>query len=74
VCQTRDLWNIPVSAAARCMYIETVCNDLSTAPDGNTVRVYLNEQPTPKIIRVLRRDCNHSLASQLPVWLRAHPK
>lgn len=74
LCQTRDLWNILVSAAARCTYIETVCNDLSTAPDGNTVRGYLNEQLTPKIIRVLRRDCNHGLASQLPVWLRDHPK
>ena len=47
LCQTRDLWNILVSAAARCTYIETVCNDLSTAPDGNTVRGYLNEQLTP---------------------------
>jgi putative transposase len=74
LCQTRDLWNILVSAAARCTYIETVCNDLSTAPDGNTVRGYLNEQLTPKIIRALQRDCNRALASQLPVWLRDHPK
>lgn len=74
LCQTRDLWNILVSAAARCTYIETVCNDLSTAPDGNTVRGYLNEQLTPKIIRALQRASNHALASQLPVWLRDHPK
>ena len=74
LCQTRDLWNILVSAAARCTYIETVCNDLSTAPDGNTVRGYLNEQLTPKVIRALQRDCNRALASQLPGWLRDHPK
>jgi hypothetical protein len=74
VCQTRDLWNILVSAAARCTYIETVCNDLSTAPDGNTVRGYLNEQLTPTIIRALQRASNRALASQLPVWLRDHPK
>jgi hypothetical protein len=74
LCQTRDLWNILVSAAARCTYIETVCNDLSTAPDGNTVRGYLNEQLTPKVIRALQRDCNRALASQLPAWLRDHPK
>jgi hypothetical protein len=74
LCQTCDLWNILVSAAAQCTYIETVCNDLSTAPDGNTVRGYLNEQLTPKIIRALQRDCNRALASQLPVWLRDHPK
>jgi hypothetical protein len=74
LCQTRDLWNILVSAAARCTYIETVCNDLSTAPDGNTVRGYLNEQLTPKIIRALQRSCNRGLASQLPAWLQDHPK
>lgn len=74
LCQTRDVWNILVSAAARCTYIETVCNDLSSAPDGNTVRGYLNEQLTPTIIRALQRACNHALASQLPVWLRDHPK
>jgi putative transposase len=74
LCQTRDLWNILVSAAAQCTYIETVCNDLSTAPDGNTVRGYLNEQLTPQVIRALQRACNHALASQLPAWLRDHPK
>jgi hypothetical protein len=74
LCQTRDLWNILVSAAARRTYIETVCNDLSTGPDGNTVRGYLKEQLTPQIIRALQRDCNRALASQLPVWLRDHPK
>lgn len=74
LCQTRDLWNILVSAAARCTYIETVCNDLSTAPDGNTVRGYLNEQLTPKIIRALQRSCNRGLASQWPAWLQDHPK
>jgi hypothetical protein len=36
VCQTRDLWNVLVEAAARNAYIETVCNDLATAPDSNT--------------------------------------
>jgi putative transposase len=74
LCQTRDLWNILVAAAARCAYIETVCNDLFTAPDGNTVRGYLNEQLTPQVIRALQRASNHALASQLPVWLRDHPK
>jgi len=74
LCQTRDLWNILVNAAARCTYIETVCNDLSTAPDGNTVRGYLNEQLTPKIIRAVQRSCNRGLSSQLPAWLQDHPK
>jgi len=74
VCQTRDLWNVLVEAAARNAYIETVCNDLATAPDSNTVRGYLIEQLTPKIIGDLKRRCNHALASQLPTWLADHPK
>lgn len=74
VCQTRDLWNVLVEAAARNAYIETVCNDLATAPDSNTVRGYLIEQLTPKIIGDLKRRCNRALASQLPMWLADHPK
>jgi hypothetical protein len=74
VCQTRDLWNVLVEAAARNAYIETVCNDLATAPDSNTVRGYLTEQLTPKIIGDLKRRCNRALASQLPTWLADHPK
>jgi len=73
-CQTRDLWQILVEAAARGKYIETVCNDLADAPDSNTVRGYLKKQLTPDDIRALQRDCNRALASQLPAWLRDHPK
>ena len=74
LCQTRDLWQILVSAAAQGTYIETVCNDLATAPTSETVWGYLNDQLVPRIIRRLRRDCNRALASQLPLWLRDHPK
>jgi len=74
VCQTRDLWQVLVSTAARQTYIETVCNDLKDAPDSNTVRGYLKEQLTPDRIRALQRECNRALASQLPAWLQDHPK
>ena len=74
VCQTRDLWQVLVTTAARQTYIETACNDLKDAPDSNTVRGYLKEQLTPDRIRSLQRDCNRALASQLPAWLRDHPK
>lgn len=73
-CQTRDLWQILVETAVRGKYIETVCNDLADAPHGNTVRGYLNEQLTPDHIRAVQRECNRALASQLPAWLRDHPK
>jgi len=74
ICKTRDIWNVLVEAAARNVYIETVCNDLATAPDSNTVRGYLNEQLTPLIIGDLKRRCNRALANQLPAWLADHPK
>jgi len=74
LCQTRDLWQVLVAVAARQSSIETVCNDLTGAPDSNTVRGYINEQLTPQKIRALQRDCNRALASQLPVWLRDHPQ
>jgi putative transposase len=74
ICQTRDLYQVLVTAAVRQKYIETVCNDLAGAPHGNTVRGYLNEQLTPDDIRAIQRDCNRALASQLPAWLRDHPK
>lgn len=74
LCKTRDIWNVLVEAAARNVYIETVCNDLANAPDSNTVRGYLNEQLTPMIIGDLKRRCNRALANQLPAWLADHPK
>jgi putative transposase len=74
LCQTHDLYQILVTAAVRQTYIETVCNDLRDAPDSNTVRGYLNAQLTSDQIRALQRDCNRALASQLPAWLRDHPK
>lgn len=74
LCQTRDLWQILLAAAVQCTYIETICNDLATAPTSETVWSYLNDQLAPAIIQVLRRDCNRALASQLPAWLRDHPK
>lgn len=74
LCRTHDLWQVLVAAAARQSSIESVCNDLSGAPDSNTVRGYINEQLTPRQVRSLRRDCNRALASQLPGWLRDHPQ
>lgn len=72
--QTPDLWRVLVTVAARRSYIETICNDLPDAPNSNTVRGYLKEQLTPQRIRALQRESNRALASQLPTWLRDHPK
>jgi putative transposase len=74
LCHTSDLWQVLLTAAARQTYIETVCNDLATPPDSNTIRGYLKEQLTPARIGGLQRACNRALASQLPTWLGDHPK
>jgi putative transposase len=72
-CQTRDLWQILVSAAAHGSTIEATCRDLKEAPDSNTVRGYLNAQLTPTQIRSLERDCNRALADRWPHWLWSQP-
>ena len=69
LCQTRDLWQVLVSASAYRRTIEATCNDLPNAPDGNTVRGYIKDQLTPSQIHTLEQDCNRALASRWPHWL-----
>jgi hypothetical protein len=74
VCQTQDVWQVVVTAAARRSTIEATCADLPRAPASSTVRGYLNAAFPPSQIPALQQACNASLASQLPAWLRAHPQ
>ena len=67
-CQTRDLWQVLVAAAARGSTIEATCHDLVDAPDSNTVRTYLNEQLTPAQVRPLEAQFNAARGSQVPRW------
>ena len=69
-CQTRDLWQVLVAAAARGSTIEATCHDLLTAPDSNTVRGYLNQQLRAPQVRPLEANFNRALACQLPHWFR----
>src|ERR1051325_380312 len=63
-CQTRDLFNVLVAAAARGSTIEATCNDLADAPDSNTVRGYLTAQLSPQQIRSVEAAFNRALGSQ----------
>jgi putative transposase len=74
VCQTDDLWQVLVTAAARRSTIEATCADLLGAPASNTVRGYLHEGFPPSAIPALQTKCNAALASQLPAWLGDHPR
>lgn len=69
-CQTRDLWQVLVAAAAHGSTIEATCNDLLEAPDSNTIRAYLNDQLTTAQVRPLATNFNRALASQLPRWFQ----
>lgn len=68
-CQTRDLWQIIVTAAARHSTIEATCSDFEAGPASSTVRSYLNTQLTPDQIPPVQAACNRALASQIPPWL-----
>jgi putative transposase len=74
VCQTRDVWQVMVTAAARRSTLEATCADLSSAPASSTVRGYLHDGFPPSAIPALEACYNAALASQLPEWLREHPQ
>lgn len=73
-CQTNDVWQIVVTAAARRSTIEATCDDLTAAPAANTVRGYLHDALPPREIPALQVACNAALAEQLPAWLGQHPR
>lgn len=74
LCQTDDVWQVVVAAAARRSTIEATCADLLGAPASNTIRSYLHAGCPPSAIASLQTKCNAALASQLPEWLGAHPR
>jgi hypothetical protein len=73
VCQTDDLYQILLKAAANRSTIEATCNDSPGAPDSNTVRGYLNDQLSPTAIGQLQQDCNRALSHRWPHWLWSQP-
>ncbi len=73
VCQTRDLYQVLVTAAAQCSTIEATCRDLKDAPDSNTIRESLQAQLPRDGIAELERQCNRALYSQWPHWLWSLP-
>ena len=66
LCQTRDIWQVLVSASAYRRTIEATCHDLPNAPDSNTVRGYLKNQLIPGQIRTLELQGNRALRSRWP--------
>lgn len=66
VCTSADLFNLLLGAAATRDSLESVCQDLTEAPNAATVRAYLNEQLRVEDLPALEKQLNNGLAAELP--------
>lgn len=66
VCTTADLFHLLLGAAATRDSLESVCSDLTTAPNAATLRAYLNEQLCVETLPALEKQMNAALAAEIP--------
>ena len=69
--KTEDIWQVVVAASAQGQAIQSAVNQLESAPDPSTIRLYLRT----KLVKVttlaaLEKACNESLVSHLPPSIR----
>jgi hypothetical protein len=69
-CTTTTLHQVLIGVAANRSTIEAVCADLAAAPDGQTIRGYLNEQLRVEDLPLLQRRLNAALRANWPLTLR----
>lgn len=69
-CSSTTLYEVLIGVAAHQSTIESVCAELAEAPDGETVRGYLNEQLRIEELSSLERQLNAALAANWPSKLR----
>ena len=65
VCTSADLFNLLLGAAATRDSLESVCQDLTTAPNAATLRAYLNEQLRVEDLPTLEEQLNGALAAEI---------
>ena len=63
-CTSATLYEVLIGVAAQCSTIESVCAELAGAPDGETIRGYLNEQLRVEELPELERRVNAALRSK----------
>jgi len=69
-----DIFNVLVAAAAQQRSLESVCQQLVSAPSANLVRHYLIERLFAQIdLDALEAACNRLLVARLPEAVRARP-
>ena len=67
VCTTDDLLNVLLAVAVTQGTIEAVCADLSSTPNPETIRRYLNAQLCPDDLPRLEAQVNAALADDIPL-------
>ncbi len=69
-CTSTTLYEVLIGVAAQRSTIESVCSELAGAPDGETIRGYLNEQLRVDELAELERRINAALAAHWPKKVR----
>jgi len=69
-CTSETLYQVLIGVGVKKGTIESVCAELADAPDGETIRGYLNEQLRVEDLPRLERQINAALAANWPKKLR----
>jgi hypothetical protein len=69
-CTSQTLYQVLIGVGVKKGTIESVCAELADAPDGETIRTYLNEQLRVEDLPRLERQLNAALAAHWPKKLR----
>lgn len=69
-CTSETLYQVLIGVGVKKGTIESVCTELADAPDGETVRGYLNQQLRVEDLPQLERQINAALAANWPKKLR----
>ena len=73
-CSTDDLYKVLLGAAVQRSTIEAVCTEMVSAPVGNTIRGYLNEQLCVEELPELENRLNQALSAHLPERIGREPR
>jgi putative transposase len=69
-CKTQTLYQVLIGLGVKKSTIQSICAELSQAPDGETVRGYLNQQLNIDQLSRLEQQLNAALAANWPKKLR----
>lgn len=69
-CTSETLYQVLIGVGVKQGTIESVCAELAEAPDGETIRTYLNEQLRVEDLPRLERQINAALSANWPRKLR----